>query len=154
MSVTSATDPVQAIVDVLDAAGVGDWANGGAEPDRLERTESSEPSDKTRNSRLGDVSLYVFSPADGDLQKFSADDDALQTEVVQVDVYTDDADVTNNFASDVISIVADYATDNAQETAWVDIWPTTPTDNTGQAFYYGGFAIISVQIRLRRHFDP
>lgn len=154
MSVTSSTDPVQAIVDILQNASASDWASGGSTPDRIERTESSEPSTKQRSQRRSDVSLYVFSPAEGDLSKFSADDDGIQTETAQVDVYTDDSDTTNNYASDVISITADYATDNEQQTAWTDIWPTTPVDTTGQAFYYGGFAIISVQIRLRRHFDP
>jgi len=154
MSVTSSTDPVQTIVDILDDASSSDWANGGSIPDRIERTENSDPSDKARSQRLSDISLYVFSPADGDLSKFSADDDAIQTETAQVDIYTDDSDTTNNYASDVISITGGYSSDNEQETAWTDIWPTTPVDNTGQAFYYGGFAVISVQIRLQRHFDP
>lgn len=153
MSVTSATDPVATVIDLLDNES-GNWTHAAGDPDRIERSEVSEPSEKHRNSRLEDVSLYVFSHDVGDLRKFDAAGSIHQTEVCQVDIYTNDADKTNAYQSDVVQFLQAYANDNQSKTSWVDIWPTTPIDNTAQAFYREGFAIISVQCRLQDHNDP
>lgn len=153
MSVTSATDPVKTVIDLLDNAAAGDWDQGGSVPDRIERAEASEPSEKLRDSRRTDNSLYVFSPADNDITKFDAGGNQDITEVVQVDVFCQDASTANNYASDVIDILNDYTNDNNDQTKWTDIWPESVDDQTSQSFIPSSFAVISVQIRLRRYAD-
>lgn len=152
MSVTSETDPVAAVIDLLEAAAAGDWPSS-TPPDRIERGETSEPSEKLRDSRRSHVSMYVYSPVDGDLAKYDpAGDRVDQTEVVQVNVYTADAATANSYVSAAQSILAAYATDNAQQTEWVDVWPSSVTDNSVQAFQLaGGFAVVSLRVRLRRN---
>lgn len=153
MAVTKETDPVEQVISILDNES-GNWSDSDGDPDRIERSEASEPSEKHRNARLEDASLYCFSPVEGNLRKFDAAGSIHQTEVVQVDIYTNDAAKTNNYASDVIKFLQQYANDNQSSTDWVDIWPTTPIDNTAQAFYREGFAIINVQCRLQDHNNP
>lgn len=153
MSVTSATDPVTAVIDILDNE-AGNWTNAYGNPDRIERSENSDPGEKQRDARLTDVSLYVHSPAEGTREKFSADDDAVQTEVVLVECYTNDDGKSNDYISDVVSFTAQYATDNSDQTSWVTIWPESDNDQTAQAFYFSGFAVIAERVRLMRHDDP
>lgn len=153
MAVTKESDPVEQVISILENES-GNWTHADGDPDRIERSEKSEPSEKQRNTRLEDVSLYVFSHDVGNLRKFDAAGSIHQTEVCQVDIYTNDASKTNTYQSDVIQFLQQYANDNQSSTDWVDIWPTTPIDNTAQAFYREGFAIISVQCRLEDHNNP
>lgn len=153
MSVSKETDPVEQVISILDAES-GNWSHSDGDPDRIDRSEDHEPSEKLRNNRLQDVSLYVWSPAEGNLRKFDAEGTIHQTEVVQTDIYTNTASKTNSYQSDIVKFLQKYTNDNQSSTDWVTIWPTTPIDNTAQAFYREGFAIISVQCRLQDHNNP
>jgi len=153
MSVTSASDPVKTIIDLLDNTAAGDWDQGGSTPDRIERSEVSDPSEKMRDARLTEVSLYVFSPVESDLRKFDAEGNIDQTERVQVDIFAEPASTTNNYASDVVDIINDYTNDNSSKTVWTDIWPENVDDQSAHGFQTMSFTPISVQIRLRRYAD-
>lgn len=153
MSVTSATDPVATIIDLLDNAADSDWTSS-SPPDRIERKENSEPSERLRNSRLADVSLYVWSSATGEFVKWSAEGDTDQTEVVRVEILTNDDTTTNDYAGDVIDILRTYVNDNEDQTGWVDIWPDSIDDSTSQGYYRSAFAPLDVVIELRGHDDP
>jgi len=153
MSVTSSKDPVKTIIDLLDNAAAADWDQGGSVPDRIDRSEAHEPSEKLRDSRLNDISLYIFSPADADRRRFSAAGDAEYTEIVQVDIFAQGSSTANHYAADVIDILDDYTIDNGDQTAWVDIWPESVDDQTAHGFMATSFTPIAVQVRLRRHAD-
>lgn len=145
------TDPVQAVMDILSGASNSEWPNS-TPPDRIERMEASEPSEKQRASRQSDVSLYVFSPVEGETAKFDASGSRTdQTEQVEVVIYTKGASTANNYAGAVQSRIAAFATDNQNATSWADIWPVSIEDSTAQGFYRQGMTPISVFVRLRRN---
>jgi len=150
MSVTSATDPVATVVDLLDNAAAGDWTNSEV-PDRIQRKEDSEPNERQKDTRLSQVSLYVWSPVEADLQKWSAEGETDQQETVRVDVMTNNATDSNAYAGDVVDILRSYTNDNKSQTEWVDIWPDGIDDSTSQGFYRSAFYPIGVTITLRRN---
>ena len=151
MSVTSATDPVEAVIDLLNNAAAGEWPSSTV-PDRIERMEDSTPSERLRDTRLNDVSLYVHSPDNAQLLKYDpAGDNVDQTETVQVMCFTEDDSTANNYVASAQTILAGYATDNQQQTAWVDIWPESVADSTAEAFGTNNFSVIALFVSLRRN---
>lgn len=149
MSLATETDPVETVRLILDDETVaGDWSNAGEKPGLIDRSEDHEPSRKL--NRDTQDALYIWSPVDGDLQKFGAGGDNIdQTETIQVEVWTPvSATKANQYVADIIDIVTDYTNDNATGTQWVDIWPTTVSDNTAQSFQ-GSHYVITVLVELR-----
>lgn len=147
MSVTSATDPVDTVIDLLKNESASGWTN--SIPDRIERAEISEPQEKLRGSRIDQVSLYVWSPIEGELDKWSAEGGTDQTETVRVDIMTQDATTSNTYATDVVDILKQYVNDNNSQTEWVDIWPDQIDDQTIENYQTLSVAPVSVFVTLR-----
>lgn len=145
MSVTTATDPVKTILDVLTEGkhsggyglssygmssygGVNDvsWDNAGAEPDYIERQSKTEQSVKGRRT---EDAVYVYG-VDGDFEQFATDDpEFLDDQSVTVDVWTPESWAqANALQQDVLRILRQYVNDNGSQTAWQRIRPGTPSD--------------------------
>lgn len=150
MSVTSSTDPVETVKDVLDAMAAGDWSNLGSTPNRIQFEWESEPSEKLRNARLSDVSVYVGSPAPGTIEQFSAGVESYEeTQIVAATVWSGTKADTTNAAADIRDhFAANYWPDNSQKSNWREIAPTEEDDQRAGAFYRSGFHVISVQLVL------
>jgi hypothetical protein len=128
MSVSTTTDPVKTVIDVLNDGTASEWTNGYGTPDFIERLEATQFSTKT--NRGASPAIYVWSPADGTFEQMGAGYDAyLEDEIVQCDVWDyDSASRTATIANDVRDIVFDFATDNKQTTKWAEIAPTAESD--------------------------
>lgn len=157
MSLATTTDPVETIRLILDDqttdadwSATSDWTGLGAKPADIERVEASDRNAK--ENRLQSDALYLWSPAEADLQKFSAaGDNSDDTEIVQVECWSPNSATTaNNLAGDVADLVQDYTNDTETSTQWVDLWPERIADATGQTWARGrDHYIISVFVRLR-----
>lgn len=123
---TTDTDPVDAIVDLLDGAPSATWDT--ADPTVLrwhDRTESE------RGPGQGQAPhLYAYQPAGGPIERFSADGALLwePDAPVEVWVYSLDESDTKTLAQNVIDFLDDYLDDQEANTPFVDIQPTSVED--------------------------
>ena len=124
MSVTSDPDPVDAIVDILNATDTSEWSNTKPSIYRHDEVASKERENKQ------DDAVYVRSLATMELDRFSADN-AEQTEdgQIQVLVYTLDANRSNQHARDIVEILQNLMNDNYTETGFLSVEPTGLADN-------------------------
>ena len=149
MSVTSTKDPVQAVVDILDNEAASAWPSNTA-PDRIERAEESDPSQKEGDQRRSQVSLYVQNLADGDLRKQHAAGGLDERYVIEVQVWTGDSADTNAYYRAIIEdIMPAYYTDNNDLTNFYDIAPESSGDARAGSFHTSGFAIETARVRLK-----
>ena len=124
MSITSDSDPVDAIVEILKATDTAEWTNSKPEIYRHDKVASKERENKQ------DDAVYVRSLATMELDRFSADN-AEQTEdgQIQVLVYTLDANRSNQHARDIVEILQNLMNDNYTETGFLSVEPTGLADN-------------------------
>lgn len=124
MSATSsATDSVETVYDLLDGAQSSVWTN--ADPEVHHMWDVSARGRENNN----DPSLYVWSPVEGDLSRFSADGDHLiDNQVVEISVWTLDSINTTEYAEDVIDLLGDYIEDNEDKITFRNIAPTSVND--------------------------
>ena len=124
MSITSASDPVDAIVEILKATDTAEWTNSKPEIHRHDEVASKQRENKQ------DDAVYVRSLATMELDRFSADN-AEQTEdgQVQVLVYSYDANRSNQHARDIVEILQSLMNDNYTQTGFLSVEPTGLADN-------------------------
>lgn len=124
MSITSDPDPVDAIVDILNATDTSQWTNTKPSIYRHDEVASKERENKQ------DDAVYVRSLAAMELDRFSADN-AEQTEdgQIQVLVYTLDANRSNQHARDIVEILQSLMNDNYTQTGFLSVEPTGLADN-------------------------
>jgi hypothetical protein len=124
MSITSASDPVDAIVDILNATDTAEWTFS-----KPEIYRHDEVSSKDRENNQDDA-VYVRSLATMELDRFSADN-AEQTEdgQVQVLVYSYDANRSNQHARDIVEFLQSLMNDNYDQTGFLSVEPTGLADN-------------------------
>ena len=124
MSITSASDPVDAIVEILKATYTAEWTNSKPEIHRHDEVASKQRENKQ------DDAVYVRSLATMELDRFSADN-AEQTEggQVQVLVYTLAANRSNQHARDIVGFLQSLMNDNYTQTGFLSVEPTGLADN-------------------------
>ena len=149
MALSTETDPTQAVNDLLDGTDAGDWSNAGAKPSDIERVEETER--RVKEHRSGDA-IYLFATLESDLAKI----DPAGAEMDEVAVVTAQAWTTTSAAQaealvrDLINIIAGKANDSNDTTAFVDWWPQTVEDFTGQKVARSGDHYVkAVQAQLR-----
>lgn len=154
MSVTTATDPVEAILDILAGTADADWVNAGAKPAHIERQETS--TQNVKGNRSVDA-IYLHRPADTSMTPLGAEVARVDEEsVVNVDVWTiTSAAHAEALGDDVKRILFSYANDNQTTTPFGRIRPETVNDVRGekiptQADHYR--EIVGVRLRALR--DP
>lgn len=150
-SVTSTTDPVRAVIELLETYDApGDWVNFGEVP-IIERLEDTTQQEKRARKH---PALYVFSPADAAIEQFESENDRFEVdEFVRVECWVwNDSDGAGNLAGDVFDHLAAYANDRRQRTNWVSVIPLSVSDNTAQKdpSPRGGHVQVFVQFRLKR----
>jgi hypothetical protein len=150
--VSSSTDPVRTILDILQAASDSKWSTIIGAPDYLERMEETEFSTKT--NRTGGPAVYVWSPAEGPFEQMGASYGAyFDDQVVQTDVWSvDSAARAAGLAGDVRDIVFDFATDNQQSTEWSEIAPDSENDLRAEtAVRRADHYVVQVQVGLHAY---
>lgn len=150
MSVTSSTDPVQAVKDILDNMTSADWSNLGDTPDRIEFAWTSEPSEKAHRNRRQEAAIYVESPVEGTFSPESTGvDHYTDSQAVLAQVRSGNESKTVNTAADIKNhFITNYWTDNSQQSNWRIIRPNAENDLRSQGFYRGSFFIINVTLTL------
>lgn len=154
MSVTSSTDPVQTVLDVLQATSDSDWT--GVKPTHIERVEDSPR--KLKENRVEEDAVYVWSPAEGDFPPASAGvDDYLDVQVVQCDAWAapETSRGAGEIAGDIRSYVAsNFWRDRKQQTVWNEIAPDSEDDRRASQRARGSdHEVVAVQLRLERRVD-
>lgn len=119
MSVSSSTDPVQTVVDILQNAST--WSEAGSAPDHIERYSATDFSRKERRDTVDAV--YVIQSDPGSSEQIGAGADPYRDEkVVRAEVWTPESEtLAHQYFLDVRSIANGYATDNEQQTEWTRI---------------------------------
>jgi hypothetical protein len=127
MSATSQSEfGVETIVDLLAGSATDDYTQTGTVPDRIAPLWEFSHSDRIN---YPDPALYVWSPVETDLQKFSIDGDhMLEDETIEVLIMTLESTLTKEYQRDVIQILSSYYNDNEQNTNYYTINPTTASD--------------------------
>lgn len=128
MSVSTSTDPVQTIVDILEAAADADWATAGGPPDVIEKSEATDFSRKQRRDTLDAV--YVLSADSGTVSKIGARYEPYRDErTVRAEVWTPASEtLAEAYRQDIRDISLEYANDNQTATAWTQIAPAGDDD--------------------------
>ncbi len=126
MSVTSADHHVQAIIDLLENAGDGDW-NTSMPPNVLRYWDRAQGE---RDPGAGQPPiLYVWSPTGSSLERFSVDGDKFQQEdSTEVQAWSLDEGEAKQLQSDVTRILSQYLDDNKTETPYSDVAPVSEED--------------------------
>lgn len=136
---TDATDPVQAIIDILSGAsttsggyglaygylygGAETWTNAAPE---VHQWESKSQEYREQNP---DPALYVWSPSESDRPAFAGEYDLIdERQFVGVSVWTTSEQDVVDYAGDVVDLLEEYGTDNEVRTAWVTIRPSSEND--------------------------
>ena len=124
MSVTDNPNPVDAVVEILEATDTAEWQN--TKP-KIFRADESTP--QGRENETGDA-IYVRSVQSLQLERFSADPQE-QTEdgTVEVLVYSLSERRSREHARDIVGFFRDLLNDNYDQTDFLTVEPTQITDN-------------------------
>ena len=116
---------VEALTTILQDAGrFNAWTN--AEPPRIVPIWEVDHNDRIN---YADPALYLWSPTDADISKFSIDgDNFLQDSTVEILIFTLDPTQTKEYQSDVIDILSAYYDDNTDRTNFYEIAPQSAAD--------------------------
>jgi len=124
MSATStAGDPVQAVVDLLNGAQSSVWTNQA--PEVYLQWDVTQRGRETNNN----PALYVWSPVEGTFDPLAADYTRLDEEqTIEIDVWTLDPEITATVATDVIQFMSEYGNDNEDKTEFLHLRPESTGD--------------------------
>lgn len=134
MALATETDPVQLILDILDASVAGDYDNANGKPGRIVRSGEFSPGEKRAYEQTDALYLYAVGdvtkqPIGGSGQK------KMETAQVAADVWTLDGEgLADTLAEDVEDIVDAYWTDNKASTEWTTVRVVSENDYTHEAF--------------------
>lgn len=134
MSVSTSTDAVTTVIDILEATELADWTNPGGKPERIARSGDYTPREK--NAYEQSDALYLSPSGEDTFSTFSADNDRYeQTAMVAVDCRTlGGRDRARQIARNVRHIVRAYSFDNSTDTTWTTIRPVSGSSDTSSAF--------------------
>lgn len=125
MSVTSADDAVDAVIDLLQNAAATDWTP--ATPTIKQWWDDSQ---SERGPGAGQAAiLYVWSPTGSSLDRFSMDGTRFdRSDNIEIQVWSLDETETEQLRRDVVDILSQYLDDNETQTPYSDIQPTVSSD--------------------------
>lgn len=140
-------DAVQTVIDILSK--YSNWSLPA--PEIYEHQEVAQKS-KENNP---DPAVYVWSPVDGSLEQFSADNDVLnEFRTVEAQVWTLNSQNAETYHQEIIDLLQRYADDNYQNTNFHYIQPQSATDNRSEHITrMTDHFILSVQVELHNHRD-
>lgn len=129
MSVTSASHHVQTVIDLLDAAGAGDWTPSTPTVKHYWDDAQSERGPGADQPAI----CYVWSPTGSTLERFSMDGDHFDREdAVEVQVWSLDETEVEQLQGDVVDILSQYLDDNQVRTPYTDLGPSGTGDSREQ----------------------
>ena len=148
LATSTSSDPVQAVIDLLDGTPEADWP-GGTKPNPIEKQWAS--TQRTKGNR-SNPAAYVWSPDVGTREQRGAEyDDVIQTETIGVDVWATSDDDADGVAGDVVAILEEYATDLREHTEWVAIRPTQADDRRAETLARrSDHHVVSINVELMR----
>lgn len=151
MALSDETDPREAVRLMLAAdASDSDYVDAGSQPDTIEVVDASPRKTKRTDQR---DAIYVWTPADYDVDKMGAAGSSYRTSpVVQCEAWSHrSAAQAEAIKTDIINIVAAFSNDSQSNTQFVDVFPLSVTDFRHEhADLQGSQFVESVQVRLRR----
>lgn len=149
MSTTTSIDPVQTVLDLLNAATAGDWSNAGGTPSRIARSSEYPQSDKAAYE-AGDA-IYVYVSGGEGIDPEGTDTFTEQFRV-SCDLWTlNGEDRAHAIARDIQDILNDYWTDNSTATNWTTVRPFDIQDYRHETFAdFGQHDRLLVESQLMR----
>jgi hypothetical protein len=124
MSVTNSPDPVDAIVDILQAEDTNNWSL--RKPSIIKSIEQTSPKDRENTE---DDAIYVRGPG-LDIERFSADpNDLMENGTAEILIYSLDKNRATQHTRDIIDFLREYMNDNYTQTDHHHIVPSGTTDN-------------------------
>ena len=124
MSLTDSTNPVDALIDILEATDTAEWTL-----DKPEINRHDDVSPKGRENKNNDA-IYVRSASGVQFDRFSADKADLTADgSPTVLIYSLAEDRARIHAEDVVGFLRDLMNDNYTQTNFHDIQPTEVVDN-------------------------
>lgn len=149
MSATStSTDPVTAIVDILQGVADTQWHND-TPPDTIEDRTETTPKGRENNPN---PALYVWRPVETSISREDAEG-SMYTEphTVEIAVWAMQDNRTFNYHRDVIHILEQYDRDNESNTEFHKIQPSSISDRrTEKIVRTTDHYIIGVQAEAER----
>jgi hypothetical protein len=149
MSITSETDPVEAVVDLLQDADATEWT--GTTP-TVKRYWDDAQSERGPGADQPPI-IYVWSPVEGNTEALSgfAYDRLDEQPTVELQVWSLDDVEAEATAQDAVGYLADFGNDNEASSPFHRVRPTTVNDFRAQkpartTKHY----IFTVTIELRR----
>jgi len=126
MSITTERDPVDALVEILEAAGTGEFRNTKPEIYKLHETTP-----KGRQNNRNDA-LYILESAGTDLNRFGVfpnqRDSQTEDGHVQCYLYSLNEQRVKTQAQDVVNYLRVYISDNYSKSDFLNIEPTNISD--------------------------
>lgn len=124
--VTNESHHVEAIIDLLSQA--KDYAYWRTTPPQVKKYWADAQSEKGPGADMPAI-LYVWSPVDSTLDRFSVDDDELQqSNTVEVQVWSLDETEATVLQADVTRILSEYLDDNQTNVPYTDVAPVVESD--------------------------
>ena len=124
MSISDSTNPVDALIEILEATDTAEWTLSKPE---INRHDEISPKGRENNQ---DDAVYVRSAAGVSFDRFSADpSDLKQDGSPTVLVYSLDEDRARTHAGDIVEFLRQLMNDNYAQTAFHNIEPTEVVDN-------------------------
>lgn len=124
---STSTTPVETVFDLLTGEASTTWT--------LTAPQIEYQWDVPQQAREQNSSphLYLWGPSEGSLESFSMDGEQMdQSSIVEVSVWTFDADDTNTYKDDVIDILSQYYTDNTTNTTFNTVRPSNIGDHRNE----------------------
>ena len=155
VTVTTEQDPVAAVIDMVAfAESVDDpvtsrWPDDG--PDRTLPMGDVEPSERQRETRLQDASLYVIQNDDATYAKQDAAGNIDATYVVDVQVWTGDGDTAHAYQRALTKLFAYFSRDNVDMTPFYEVGPIGAQDFRAQSFSVGAFDVEVARVQLQEY---
>lgn len=149
MSITANTDPVEAVVDVLQAADPADWTNTTPTVKRYRDDSQSERGPGADQPPI----IYVWSPIEGSTEALSGFDyDRLDDQpTVELQAWSLDDVEAETTAQDAVVYLAGFGNDNEDDTVFHRVRPTTVNDFRAQTpARKTGHYVFTVTVELRR----
>jgi hypothetical protein len=141
-------DAVQTVVDLL--SNNSGWTN--TDPEVFRHEELSQQQ-KENNP---DPAIYVWSPVDATLDKFSADGDTIdERRTVEAQIWDlDSSNRAEQYHQDVIDFINAYSNDNESNTPFHFLKPVSATDSRSDHIrQLTDHYILSVEIEVHNHRD-
>jgi len=121
---SSETEAVETIKDLLENIDSSDWS---VEPDRFAFMWEFDYNSRTQYSG---TAVYLWSPLESDISKFSADGDNFrQDDTVECVVMALNRTDTATIAAEIAENISEYYADNEVNTNFTEIRPINISDN-------------------------